>query len=89
MAHSPSHLSGLSPSNLDSNSEKVPCKDDCVDNVNAEFAEYPFWKSVWNIGLLSSCFGIGYAMLFVNVSTTTVAAHEWGGTGLSTLPYGK
>eukprot|EP00897_Mesotaenium_endlicherianum_P007192 jgi/Mesen1/6500/ME000332S05506 len=49
----------------------------------------PDWLyMVKNTLLLSCCYGIGLAMLFTNVGTTTGAAKALKGTSLSTVPFG-
>ncbi|GJP80109.1 hypothetical protein CLOP_g10339 [Closterium sp. NIES-67] len=52
--------------------------------------ESPRWTAagVGNLALLAVCFALGWAALFVQVASTTVAAKQWGGTALSTVPYG-
>ncbi|CAI5973569.1 unnamed protein product [Closterium sp. NIES-64] len=50
----------------------------------------PRWTAarVGYLALLAVCFALGWAALFVQVATTTVAARQWGGTAFSTVPYG-
>ena len=51
--------------------------------------KYSLASMLFNVGLLSLCFGTGWAMFFAQVATTTVAAKQWASTAFGTVPYGK
>ena len=51
--------------------------------------KYSLGSMLFNVGLLSLCFGMGWAMFFAQVATTTVAAKQWASTAFGTVPYGK
>ena len=50
---------------------------------------YSLGSMVFKVGLLSVCFGMGWAMFFAQIATTTVAAKQWASTAFGTVPYGK
>lgn len=45
-------------------------------------------EAIFNVIALATCFGIGWANLFVQVSATPIAARQWTGTATSVVPYG-
>ncbi|CAI5489629.1 unnamed protein product [Closterium sp. Naga37s-1] len=65
-------------------------REDGVALDSAKVLRSPRWTAarVGNLALLAVCFALGWAALFVQVATTTVAARQWGGTAFSTVPYG-
>ncbi|CAI5508346.1 unnamed protein product [Closterium sp. Naga37s-1] len=65
-------------------------REDGVALDSAAVRRSPRWTAagVGNLALLAVCFALGWAALFVQVATTTVAARQWGGTAFSTVPYG-